>query len=171
MEAKLINDTKAKELDLDNRLTTYTDSNNDEIYIDENGIIKYEDNDKRKTLDDNEMNELLRREHLKNFYYSLMEDPKLKDWYKVTLYEDYNKIKANCKKLIELIKPLIKDPDTDITILKNDDDIYAMENIILKPNEYFVYNGTINQGQTNQRQEFICDLYLRNYIPENDTNS
>ena len=168
MEAKLVNDTKAKELDLDNRLTTYTDSNNDEIYIDENGIIKYEDNDKRKTLDDNEMNELLRREHLKNFYYSLMEDPKLKDWYKVTLYEDYNKIKANCKKLIELIKPLIKDADTDITILKNDDDIYAMEEIILKPNEYFVYNGTINQGQTNQRQEFICDLYLRNYIPEND---
>ena len=159
---------KGTELNLDNRLTTFTDKEGDEIYVDENGIMRYEDNDKRKTLNVEDMEGLLRREHLKNFYYSLMEDPNLKDWYKVTLYEDYQKIKANCKKLIELIKPLIKDPETNITILNNDDDIYAMEQIVLNRQEYFVYKGTINEGQPNQREEFICDLYLRNYIPEND---
>ena len=159
---------KGTELNLDNRLTTFTDNEGDEIYVDENGIMRYEDNDKRKTLNVEDMEGLVRREHLKNFYYSLMEDPNLKDWYKVTIYEDYQKIKANCKKLIELIKPLIKDPETDITILKDDDDIYAMEELVLNRQEYFVYNGTINEGQPNQREEFICDLYLRNYIPEND---
>ena len=159
---------KGTELNLDNRLTTFTDNEGDEIYVDENGIMRYEDNDKRKTLNVEDMEGLVRREHLKNFYYSLMEDPNLKDWYKVTIYEDYQKIKANCKKLIELIKPLIKDPETDITILNNDDDIYAMEELVLNRQEYFVYNGTINEGQPNQREEFICDLYLRNYIPEND---
>ena len=159
---------KGTELNLDNRLTTFTDNEGDEIYVDENGIMRYEDNDKRKTLNVEDMEGLVRREHLKNFYYSLMEDPNLKDWYKVTLFEDYQKIKANCKKLIELIKPLIKDPETDITILKDDDDIYAMEELVLNRQEYFVYNGTINEGQPNQREEFICDLYLRNYIPEND---
>ena len=168
MEAKLGVANKGTELTLDNRLTTFTDNEGDEIYVDENGIMRYEDNDKRKTLNVEDMEGLVRREHLKNFYYSLMEDPNLKDWYKVTIYEDYQKIKANCKKLIELIKPLIKDPETDITILNNDDDIYAMEELVLNRQEYFVYNGTINEGQPNQREEFICDLYLRNYIPEND---
>ena len=168
MEAKLGDANKGTELNLDNRLTTFTDNEGDEIYVDENGIMRYEDNDKRKTLNVEDMEGLVRREHLKNFYYSLMEDPNLKDWYKVTLFEDYQKIKANCKKLIELIKPLIKDPETDITILKDDDDIYAMEELVLNRQEYFVYNGTINEGQPNQREEFICDLYLRNYIPEND---
>jgi ribosomal protein L15E len=56
-----------------------------DTYIDKNGIERYTDEGDRARLGEDELKRLVKNQHVKNFYYTLQEDPTTYEWYRVIL--------------------------------------------------------------------------------------
>jgi len=136
-----------------------------DTYIDKNGIERYTDDGDRARLGEAELKRLVKNQHIKNFYYTLQEDPSVYEWYRVILQEDFESVFVYNKKLVELLKPLTKDKTTNISFLEDEEVEMALKIMDADP---FVFKDIINFGKDNEREEFIVKLYIRNYIPERE---
>ena len=136
-----------------------------DTYIDKNGIERYTDEGDRARLWEDELKRLVKNQHVKNFYYTIQEDPTVYEWYRVILHEDFQSVFVYSKKLVELLKPLTKDKTTNISFLEDESVEIALKIMDADP---FVFKDIINFGKDNEREEFIVKLYIRNYIPERE---
>jgi hypothetical protein len=137
----------------------------EDTYIDKNGIERYTSDNVRARLGEDELKRLVKNQHIKNFYYTIQEDPTVYEWYRVILHEDFQSVFVYSKKLVELLKPLTKDKTTNIRFLQDEQVEMALKIMDADP---FVFEDIVNLGKDNEREEFIVKLYIRNYIPERE---
>ena len=137
----------------------------EDTYIDKNGIERYTSDNVRARLGEDELKRLVKNQHIKNFYYTIQEDPTVYEWYRIILHEDFQSVFVYSKKLVELLKPLTKDKTTNIRFLEDEHVEMTLKIMDADP---FVFKDIVNLGKDNEREEFIVKLYIRNYIPERE---
>lgn len=82
----------------------------------------------RKVLDEDEIKDLTKKETIRYFMRIVEQEPEEHDrFFDYILENDYFKIKINLNRLLKLLKPLIDDKDTKISLLENE--IFAVKEI------------------------------------------
>lgn len=82
----------------------------------------------RKVLDEDQIKDLTKKETIRYFMRIVEQEPEEHDrFFDYILTNDYFKIKINLKRLLKLLKPLVDDKDTKISLLENE--IFAVNEI------------------------------------------
>lgn len=107
-----------------------------------------------KVLDTEELEQIKKEEFIKYFLRIVSDEPdEYDDFFSLILLNDYFKINIDLDRLLKLLKPLIKDKDTDITLLKQE--IF---------NEYDMSFVHLNE----KPERLTGDLYIKSYLTEQD---
>ena len=107
-----------------------------------------------KVLDTEELEQIKKEEFIKYFLRIVSDEPdEYDDFFSLILLNDYFKINIDLDRLLKLLKPLIKDKDTDITLLKQE--IF---------NEYDMSFVHLNE----KPERLTGNLYIKSYLTEQD---